>query len=135
EIGVQHLVLEAGISPQFSDRIFIQLVVVLLFLETPLALRPERRTRSRRWIVDDEFVNDHAVQEWRLPERSRPILDVVFRSLGAGIDADLRDNSLSLPVPILDGRLRKVDLAGDDQRGDIRQDVVLEKLEIVATER
>ena len=51
--------------------------------------------------------------------------------LGLGIDSNFGDESFSLEVPIFDDRIRELDVIGNNQRGDVWQNVALEEIYVV----
>ena len=50
---------------------------------------------------------------------------------GLRIDPYFRDEPFSLTMPILNGGRIELDVVGDNQRGDVRQNVLAEEIHIV----
>ena len=66
-----------------------------------------------------------------LSQKAGPEFEMLVGRLGLGVDADLGDEPLPLAMPVVDDGLGQLDVAGHDQRGHVRQDVLLEKLHVV----
>ncbi len=131
EVGVEHLVPVAVVGPQLLDGLVVHAVSLSLPVHPLRAPGAERPARPGRRVVDDELVDDDAVQERRPVEEAGPEPGMLVGRLGLAVDTDLRDEPLALAVPVVDDRRSQLDAAGHDQRGHVRQDVLLEKLHVV----
>src|SRR5277367_6290256 len=59
---------------------------------------------------------------------------MVLRRLCSRVDADLGHKPFPLTVPIVDGGGRNLDVAGNNQRGDVGQNISLEKFQVIMAE-
>ena len=131
DVGVEHLAPVALVGPQLLDGLAVHAVSLSLLVHPLRALGAELPARPRRRVVDDELVDDDAVQERRPVEEAGPVPGMLVGRLGLAVDTDLRDEPLALAVPVVDDRRSQLDVVGDDQRGHVRQDVLLEKRHVV----
>ena len=61
-------------------------------------------SHSRIGIVDDELVDDDAVQKRRLVHEAGPVVDMFLGGFGLGLIPDRGDEPLPLAVPVVDDR-------------------------------
>ena len=97
----------------------------------------ERRDRLSeaigRLMMNSSMMNPSANGD--LFQKIRPIGGVLFGRLGVRVDAELDDEPLALPMPVVDHRLRQLEGGRHKQRRGVGQDVLFEKVHVVMAER
>ena len=127
DVGIDHLVLVTLIGAHFCEGLFVQTGAAAA--ARSLSLAALGRSLGS---VHDEFIDNDPVQKREpCPGSSVQYLKCSSAVLPWRVDPDLGDEPFPLAVPIVNHRLGELDVGRDDQRGDVRQNVLLEKLQIV----